>query len=64
MKSETNTWGGARPGSGRKPTAPEYKRVQMVITVDKDTRDKLIAICKARKIRIGRLIDEMVKGEW
>ena len=58
------TWGGARPGAGRKATDPEDKRVQMVITIDRDTREKLQAISKARKIRIGRLIDEMVKGEW
>ena len=58
------TRGGSRPGSGRKPVDPEDKRVQMVITIDQDTRDKLKAISMARKIRIGRLIDEMVKGEW
>ena len=59
-----NTWGGARPGAGRTPADPEDKRVQMVISIDRDARDKLKAISKARKIRIGRLIDEMVKGEW
>ena len=58
------TWGGARSGAGRKPTDPEDKRVQMVITIDRDTWGKLKAISRARKIRIGRLIDEMVKGEW
>lgn len=58
------TWGGARPGSGRKPALPEEKRVQMVITIDRDTREKLMAICKARRMRIGRLIDEMVRDEW
>ena len=58
------TWGGARSGAGRKAVDPEDKRVQMVITIDRDTRDKLKAICRARKIRIGRLIDEIVKGEW
>ena len=58
------TRGGSRPGSGRKPVDPEDKRVQMVITIDRDTRDKLKAISRARNIRIGRLIDEMVKGEW
>ena len=58
------TRGGSRPGSGRKPADPEDKRVQMVITIDRDTRDKLKAISRARNIRIGRLIDEMVKGEW
>ena len=59
-----NTWGGARPGAGRKPVDPEDKRVQMMITINRETRDALKAISKARKIRIGRLIDEMVKGEW
>lgn len=58
------TWGGARSGAGRKPIDPEDKRVQIVITIDQDTREKLKAISRARKIRIGRLIDEMVKGEW
>ena len=59
-----NTWGGARPGAGRKPADPEDKRVQMVITIEPLTRDRLKAISKARRIRIGRLVDEMVKGEW
>ena len=58
------TRGGSRPGSGRKPIDPEDKRIQMVITIDRDTRDKLKAISRARNIRIGRLIDEIVKGEW
>ena len=58
------TWGGARSGAGRKPADPEDKRIQMVITINRDTSDKLKAISRARKIRIGRLIDEMVKGEW
>ena len=64
IKISQNTWGGARSGAGRKPADPEDKRVQMVITIDRDTREKLKAISRARKIRIGRLIDEMVKGEW
>ena len=59
-----NNWGGARSGAGRKPVDPEDKRVQMVISIDRYTRDKLKAISMVRKIRIGRLIDEMVKGEW
>ena len=59
-----NNWGGARSGAGRKVVDPEDKRVQIVITIDRDTQDKLKAISRARKIRIGRLIDEMVKGEW
>lgn len=56
------TWGGSRPGSGRKPADPETKRVQMVITVNQETRSKLKEISKGRKIRIGRLIDEVVEG--
>ena len=64
IRGRERTWGGARSGAGRKPADPEDKRVQMVITIDRDTRDKLKAIARARKIRIGRLIDEMVKGEW
>lgn len=59
-----NTWGGARPGAGRKSADPEDKRVQMCISIHRDTRDKLKAISRTRKIRIGRLIDEMVKEEW
>ena len=58
-----NNWGGSRSGAGRKPADPEDKRVQLVITIDRDTIEKLRAISRARKIRIGRLIDEMVKGE-
>ena len=61
---KTENRGGSRPGSGRKPIDPEDKRVQMVITIDRDTMDKLKAISRTRNIRIGRLIDEMVKGEW
>ena len=56
------TWGGAREGAGRKPV--EDKRVQMIITIAAETRDKLKAISKARKMKVGRIIDEMVKGEW
>ena len=56
--------GGARAGAGRKPADPEDKRVQMVITIDRETRETLKAISRARRIRVGRLIDEMVKGEW
>ena len=52
------TWGGARPGSGRKPVPPEEKRVQMVVTIEKETRDNLKARAKAEHVRVGRLIDE------
>lgn len=36
----------------------------MVITIDRETRDTLKAISKARRMRVGRIVDEMVKGEW
>ena len=62
MKQENR--GGARPGAGRKAKDPEEKRVQITVTVDQDTRDKLNAISKARRMKPGRIIDEMVKGEW
>ena len=54
------TRGGARPGSGRKPLPKDEKRVQMVITIDRDTRDKLKAMAKEMHIRVGRLIDSLV----
>ena len=59
-----NGWGGSRQGSGRKPANQDGKRVQMVITITGETRDALKSISRARKIKIGRLIDEMVRGEW
>lgn len=55
-----NTWGGARPGSGRKPLPKDEKRVQMVITIDRETRDKLKARAKEQHLRVGRLIDEWI----
>lgn len=57
------TWGGARPGSGRKPTDPENKRVQMVITIDRDTKEKLKARAKEKNVRVGRLIDDWISQE-
>lgn len=58
------TWGGARPGSGRKPMNPDEKRVQMMVTIDQETRDKLKARAKEQHVRVGRLIDEWVKGTF
>jgi hypothetical protein len=54
------TRGGARPGSGRKPLPKDEKRVQMVITIDRETRDKLKARAKEQHVRVGRLIDKWV----
>ena len=36
----------------------------MVVSVDRETREKLKNICKVRNIKPGKVIDEMVKGEW
>ena len=54
------TWGGARPGSGRKPAEQKDKRVQMTVTVSRETRDKLKARAKEQHVRVGRLVDEWV----
>lgn len=56
-----NTWGGARPGSGRKPADPKEKRVQMVITIDRETRDKLRWAHTYRGIRPGKMVDLLVE---
>ena len=58
------TWGGARPGSGRKPAEQKDKRVQMTVTVDRDTRDKLKARAKEQHVRVGRLVDEWVNDTF
>lgn len=52
--------GGARPGSGRKSKG-EKKRVQMSATVRPETRDTIKDYCNAKQIRLGRLLDTMVK---
>lgn len=56
------TWGGARPGAGRK--AVSDKRVQMTITIDRETRDRLKAMAKQQHVRVGRLVDEWVSGTF
>ena len=58
-----NTWGGARPGSGRKPLPKDEKRVQMVITIDRETRDKLKARAKEQHVRVGMVIDNLFSQE-
>lgn len=58
-----NTWGGARPGAGRKSADPKDKRVQMVITIDQETRDKLKARAKEMHLRVGRVIDNLFSQE-
>ena len=38
--------------------------MQITLSVHRETKDKLNAISKARRMKPGRIIDEMVKGEW
>ena len=56
-----NTWGGARPGSGRKPAKPGSKRVQMVISVSRETYSALKGCRLYRYYRPGQVIDHLVK---
>lgn len=58
------SWGGARPGSGRRSKAEKDKRVQMTVTIDRDTRDRLKAMAKEQHVRVGRLVDEWVSGTF
>lgn len=54
--------GGKREGSGRKTVLPEDKRVQMIISINPDTKRKLKSITEAKGIRVGRVIDELIKN--
>ena len=54
------TWGGARPGSGRKSKGQKDKRVQMTVTVDRETRAALRGVYTYRHIRPGKMIDYLV----
>lgn len=55
------TWGGARPGSGRKSVHPGIKRVQTTISVSQETRDRIRYLARENNIRIGRVIDKVVE---
>ena len=59
MTQEKRKHGGYRPGAGRK--AVENKRVQVTATVERDTRDTIKDYCNAKRTRLGRLLDTMVK---
>ena len=54
------TWGGARPGSGRKSVIPGNKRVQTSISVSQETWAKIKILAK-HNIRMGRIIDQVVE---
>lgn len=51
-------WGGAREGAGRKPC--EDKRVQMVITISRETKEKMKALCQEKGVNAGRLVDILI----
>lgn len=55
------TWGGARPGSGRKSVHPGIKRVQTTISVSQETRERIRHLARENNIRIGRVIDKVVE---
>lgn len=59
MKQENR--GGHRQGAGRKAADPQDKRVQMVITIDRHTRDILHEASKGCGVKPGRIIDNLVK---
>jgi len=59
MTQEKRKHGGFRPGAGRK--AVENKRVQVTATVERETRDAIKDYCNAKRTRLGRLLDTMVK---
>lgn len=52
--------GGYRPGSGRKSAEPGDKRVQMVITIDPETKTKLKDVAKSKGVTVGRLLDQII----
>lgn len=54
------TWGGARPGSGRKPTSQEEKRVQISISVSPETK-RMIDELRRRKVNVGQVEDELIR---
>lgn len=52
--------GGARPGSGRKPKAPETKRVQFSLTVDPLTREKWRDVRRFYGQEANRLVERYI----
>lgn len=52
--------GGARPGAGRKPKAPETKRVQFSLTVDPLTREKWRDVRRFYGPEANRLVERYI----
>lgn len=61
------TSGGSRPGSGRKKGVSiipaENKRVQISVSISPETKDRLSQL-RDRGVKIGKLIDELVRKYW
>lgn len=56
----TENRGGARPGSGRKPAAPEKKRIQISISVSPNTK-VMIDRLRERGVKVGQVVDELIR---
>ena len=54
------TRGGARPGSGRRPTVQEKKRIQISISVSPETKGRFDKMRK-RKVKVGQVVDELIR---
>ena len=57
---EKGKHGGTRPGAGRKPK--DNKKVQMTVTVTKETRDTLKTMAEEQNSRPGAIIDKMLEN--
>ena len=54
------TWGGARPGCGRKPAVQGKKRIQISISVSPETK-RMIDEMRKRKAKVGQVVDELIR---
>ena len=53
------TRGGSRPGSGRKPSVQEKKRIQISISVSPETKRR-IGELREKKVKVGQVVDELI----
>ena len=56
------TSGGARPGAGRKPIPQEKRRVNIVLTVDPETRDLWREYRKSRGPAALRTVETFLRN--
>ena len=57
---KTETRGGSRPGSGRKPAVQEKKRIQISISVSQETKG-MIDEMRKKKVKVGQVVDELIR---